>query len=322
MARWSRAAGAGRRTGAGPRPGRGLLSTCVPGVGAAGNVTHVGERAIGAAAAGARTGAAADADLVTEETSRAVDAYGGPFSAAQEREVCERVLGDRRHGLQSLYAGKETTMPDAPQQTPSAAEQWDARYRERERVWSGEPNAVLVREATDLAPGQALDLGCGEGADAVWLARRGWHVTAVDVSRVALRRAAEHAREAGLDGGIDFRWHDLTADFPAGAYDLVTAMFLHSVGAFPREGILRRAVAAVAPGGVLLIAGHAEFPAWHEHPPEVELPSAAETLRALDLPPEGWEVLRAEELPRTVTGPDGRTAELDDAVVKVRRLRA
>lgn len=65
---------------------------------------------------------------------------------------------------------------------------WDARYSEHDRVWSGEPNAVLVEEAAGLEPGTALDLGCGEGADAVWLARRGWRVTAVDVSGVALER--------------------------------------------------------------------------------------------------------------------------------------
>jgi SAM-dependent methyltransferase len=67
---------------------------------------------------------------------------------------------------------------------------WDEMYRTRDRVFSGNPNGVLVAEAAGLPPGQALDVGCGEGADALWLAGRGWHVTAVDVSETALRRAA------------------------------------------------------------------------------------------------------------------------------------
>ncbi|MQA95954.1 MAG: methyltransferase domain-containing protein [Streptosporangiales bacterium] len=111
------------------------------------------------------------------------------------------------------------------------------------------------RPAGELTPGTALDLGCGEGADAIWLAEQGWTVTATDVSKVALDRAAAHARERGVT--VDWRRHDLAESFPEGTYDLVCAFFLHSPVDMPRDGILRSAAAAVAPGGVLLIVGHA-----------------------------------------------------------------
>lgn len=144
--------------------------------------------------------------------------------------------------------------------TRTDAEMWDDRYRGSDRIWSGNPNVVLVREVEGLTPGRALDLGCGEGADAVWLARWGWKVTATDISRVALERAAVHAAEADVADRIDWQWHDLGASFPEGEYDLVSAQFLHSMGDLPRERILRRAALAVAPGGVLLVVGHMASP--------------------------------------------------------------
>nr|WP_231385985.1 class I SAM-dependent methyltransferase [Rhodococcus aetherivorans] len=92
-------------------------------------------------------------------------------------------------------------------------ELWDERYRSRPALWSGEPNRHLVGEAAELEPGLALDVGCGEGADAIWLARRGWRVDGVDVSGVALRRAAEHADRAGAEiaGRITWLHENLTA---------------------------------------------------------------------------------------------------------------
>ena len=204
--------------------------------------------------------------------------------------------------------------------TISAEQYWDARYRTGGRIWSGNPNAVLVREATGLPPGRALDLGCGEGADAVWLARQGWQVTGVDISRVALDRAAEHARDAGVAGRIDWQRHDLAVSFPAGAYDLVSAHFLHSQVEMPRERILRTAAAAVAPGGVLLIVGHADFPPGHPAPhPEVHFPTPDEVLRSLELPDGEWTVLLSEEHEREMTGPDGRPALRRDNALKLRR---
>ncbi|MCK7621689.1 methyltransferase domain-containing protein [Streptomyces sp. RS10V-4] len=213
--------------------------------------------------------------------------------------------------------GTGTAVPDE--------EFWDARYAEQDRIWSGNPNAALVREVGGRAPGTALDLGCGEGADAIWLARQGWRVTAVDVSSVALDRAAAQAAAAGVADRIEWQRHDLTASFPEGGFDLVSAQFLHAPGEVFRAGILRAAASAVAPGGVLLIVGHAGAPPWehgHAHDPAhpVErFPSTGEVLAALALPEQEWEVQRSEEVAHTRTGGDGQPVERVDAVLKVRR---
>jgi len=195
---------------------------------------------------------------------------------------------------------------------------WDARYSENNRIFSGNPNVVLVREVGDLRPGRALDLGCGEGADAIWLAERGWQVTAVDISGVALARAQEHATEAGVT--VDWQKRDLAADFPEGAFDLVSIQFLHFWGTFDREGILRAAAGAVAPGGVLLIEGHMDTGplqrAASDHAPD--LPAPAEVIASLRLGAE-WEVLVAEVHDREQTTPDGVVHHRTDNTVKLRR---
>ncbi|MFE2538513.1 SAM-dependent methyltransferase [Actinacidiphila glaucinigra] len=202
------------------------------------------------------------------------------------------------------------------------AEFWDARYAGSDRVWSGNPNNVLVSEVGGLKPGTALDLGCGEGADAVWLARQGWRVTAVDISRVALERAAGHAKAEGIaEGLIDWQRHDLGETFPEGTYDLVSAQFLHSPNDMPRERILRAAAAAVAPGGVLLVVGHAGFPAWETDPhPEMHFPTPDEVLESLGLPDGEWEVVLTDEHERIQNDPDGRPTTRVDNTLEIRRL--
>ena len=133
---------------------------------------------------------------------------------------------------------------------------WDERYGGEGRTWSGRPNAVLVAEASDLAPGHAVDLGCGEGGDAIWLAERGWQVTAIDFSEAGLRKAAAHAEERGVADRIDFRQADLRTWTPDGEqWDLVTSCFLHLLDdGMPR--VVAQMAEAVAPGGTLLVAGH------------------------------------------------------------------
>lgn len=200
---------------------------------------------------------------------------------------------------------------------------WEERYGENARMWSGRANRALIGAVSALAPGRALDLGCGEGADAIWLARQGWSVTGVDISSTALARAAEDAAAAGIGlDGISWVQADLTAWRPAHSYDLVSASFLHTPEGFDREGVLRRASEAVAPGGHLLLISHAGVPPWadpeahdhHEHMPTVD-----DELRTID--PEGtaWRVEIAEMRRRTAKGPDGEPAELDDNVVLLRR---
>jgi SAM-dependent methyltransferase len=202
---------------------------------------------------------------------------------------------------------------------------WESRYAESDRVWSGEPNAALVREVSGLTPGRALDLGCGEGADAVWLARQGWTVIGTDIAETALARARAHAVEAGVADRTRFEQHVLGTSFPEGTFDLVTASFLHSPDpSFPREAILRRAAAAVAPGGVLLVIGHAGLAPWESYEEgdphlALHLPSAQEVLESLALPEDEWDVLLAAEHDRVQHAPDGETHHRRDNALKVRR---
>lgn len=203
--------------------------------------------------------------------------------------------------------------------TTHAQRYWENFYGEGP-VWPGHPNELLVREVEALPPGTVLDLGCAEGADAVWLARRGWRVTAADVSVIALHRAVAHAAEAGVD--VDWQCHDLSRTFPEGVFDLVCAQYLHTPEEVPgeREAILRRAAAAVAPGGLLLVVGHQLPPRpEHQEPADVHLPTTGEVLAALDLDPAGWRVELEDVVDRVVTRPDGERLVFRDNVLRVRR---
>jgi SAM-dependent methyltransferase len=134
---------------------------------------------------------------------------------------------------------------------------WDARYSEQESIWSGNPNPVLVADASGLMPGRALDIGSGEGADSIWLASRGWNVTGVDISEVALQRAASVASaDPTVASRISWEHHDfLEWSPPEAAFDLVSAQYMHLASA-ENERLFRAMAAAVAPGGTLLIVGH------------------------------------------------------------------
>ena len=134
------------------------------------------------------------------------------------------------------------------------AQEWDTRYTNTPWVWSSDPNMWVVQELEGLRPGRALDLGAGEGRNAVWLARRGWQVDAVDFSRVALRRADELAAANGVQ--VVTREADLTTFEPdEAAYDLVLVVYVHLAHA-DMDGLLRRAARAARPGGTLLLVGH------------------------------------------------------------------
>lgn len=133
---------------------------------------------------------------------------------------------------------------------------YDELYRCAPALWSGRPNRQLVVEASGLRPGTALDAGSGEGGDALWLAERGWRVTAVDFSTVALERAEAQAGTRGLGDRIEWVHADLgTWPPPEGRFDLVTAHYLHASWA-DRTALFRRLAGAVAPGGTLLVVGH------------------------------------------------------------------
>ncbi|MGW4497495.1 class I SAM-dependent methyltransferase [Micromonospora sp. NPDC004336] len=198
---------------------------------------------------------------------------------------------------------------------------WEELYAQRERFWSGRANPVLADVAGSLTPGSVLDLGCGEGGDAIWLAGRGWRVTAVDVAQTALDRASAAATEAGVASRIEFRRHDLTRTFPPGEFDLVSAQFLQSPLEFPRAEVLRSAARAVAPGGRLLVVEHGEVPPWGRHDHHARFPTPQETLAELDLDPDRWVTERLDAPRRQATGPDGQVGTLVDHVVLVRRER-
>jgi SAM-dependent methyltransferase len=205
----------------------------------------------------------------------------------------------------------------------TAAQLWDERYRSRPRVWSGRPNPQLVAEASGLKPGAALDLGCGEGADALWLAGQGWTVTALDVSAVALQRGSEHAREVGLDGNIEWVQQDLATWVPDRQYDLVSAQFLHST-LLPWQQGLRLAAAAVRTGGTLLIVGHHPdgLPTWGNHHSHEQYFTAEEVAQELRIEAPEWRLDVLDSRLRSATGPDGESAELTDAVLRATRLAA
>ena len=197
---------------------------------------------------------------------------------------------------------------------------WEQRYAGEGSIWSGRPNPQLVTEATSLPPGTALDVGCGEGGDVIWLAQQGWRVTGADFSRAGLDRAARHAEEAGVAARCDW-WEVDARTFDAGGreFDLVTTHFLH-----PPDGgmvdVVRRLAAAVAPGGHLLVVGHS--PAAHftqlddAHRGAMFL--AADLLPAL---PADLEPVVVEQRPRRVER-DGQTLDIDDSTLLARRAPA
>ena len=173
---------------------------------------------------------------------------------------------------------------------------WEERYRGSAALWSGRVNPPLVSEAAGLNPGRALDVGCGEGGDVLWLAGRGWQVTGLDWSQVALDRAAEHAASAGLAERVDWVQGDVESwPPPRNAYDLVTAHFLHPTAA-QRGPLLARLAAAVAPGGTLLWVGHPFSQERAEAWGADRFTTASEVAGQLD--PAVWEVVVAESRPR------------------------
>jgi SAM-dependent methyltransferase len=197
---------------------------------------------------------------------------------------------------------------------------WEEHYRERERVWSGGVNVQFADVVADLTPGRALDLGCGEGGDAVWLAERGWHVVAVDISDTALGRAREAADSRGVADRIEFVQLDLSDSFPDGTFDLVSSQFLHSTVRLDRTRILANAAAALRSGGLLVIVDHGSAPPWvskldHRH----EFPSAEEVIAGLDLGAGEFERLRVEAVERQASGPEGQQRPWMDNVMVLRR---
>ncbi|WP_150243582.1 class I SAM-dependent methyltransferase [Nocardiopsis quinghaiensis] len=204
--------------------------------------------------------------------------------------------------------------------TTDAATLWDGFHAARPATADPRPNLRLTEAVAGLPPGRALDLGCGTGGDALWLARRGWHVTAVDVSAVAVERLAGLALSHGLGDLVAAERHDLQTSFPRGRFDLVCAHYLHTPVDLDRASVLRTAAHALRPDGRLLVVDHGSTAPWSwNQDPDVRYPAPREVAAGIGLDPSEWTVERAEEPRRTATGAGGQTAEVTDHVLLVRR---
>ncbi|MEO6510293.1 MAG: class I SAM-dependent methyltransferase [Nocardioides sp.] len=204
---------------------------------------------------------------------------------------------------------------DAPDYFEPAG--WEERYSGEEQVWSGRPNPQLVAEISGLKPGTALDVGCGEGGDVIWLAQQGWQVTGADFLANGLTRAARHAADAGVEDRTSWWQVDARSFDPEGrTFDLVTTHFLHPPDGGMAE-VTRRLASAVAPAGHLLVVGHAPS----SHLPDLDDAHRRAMFLAADLVPAlpaGFEAVVVEQRPRSVTR-DGRTIDIDDSTVLARR---
>jgi SAM-dependent methyltransferase len=194
---------------------------------------------------------------------------------------------------------------------------WDRRYAEAQYIWTATPNRFLVEETAELGPGRALDLACGEGRNAVWLAERGWQVTGVDFSEVALDKARRLAEDRGVSG--EWIASDLLGYTPASqAFDLVLVFYLQ-IPEQERRVVLRRAADAVAPGGTLLIVAHdsANLTDGYGGPQDPRVLHSAPDIVA-DLSGSALDVERAEQVHRPVAvGGEERIAL--DALVRASR---
>ncbi|WP_460366767.1 methyltransferase domain-containing protein, partial [Actinocorallia lasiicapitis] len=257
-------------------------ATEVSGVWIAGNVADPKAQLITAAAAGLAAGAAINAALVAEEIDRAVKVA-------------------RRGG----WVYDEAF--------------WEERYRTADRVWSGDANRQLVTETAGLAPGTALDVGCGEGGDALWLAGRGWRVHGVDISATALTRAAAHAADLGLADRTSWARADVFDWTPDGVYDLVTAQFMH-LPEEHRTPLFARLADAVAPGGSLVLVGHhpRDLENDDHHGARRDMLFTPEEL-AENLDPAVWEFTTVETRERKGLEHEGTDVVKYDAVLRARR---
>jgi SAM-dependent methyltransferase len=234
-----------------------------------------------------------------------------------------QAMGDGGPVTNDIAAGSPA--PDASSSAggyvgdPAVRAKWDSRYAERQQLWSGRPNGALVAEIAGLTPGRVLDVGCGEGADAVWLARGGWDVTALEVSGLALERAAGHARDAG----VAVHWvHAGLAEaaLPPASFDLVSAQY-PALLRTPDAAAERALLAAVAPGGVLLLVHHAGMDTQPVHDADFDPADYVWPTMVAALLDDRWEVEVDEQRPRVA--PDGGAGahHTDDLVLRARRLR-
>ena len=207
---------------------------------------------------------------------------------------------------------------------PSAVElEWDHRYG-GDPMWSGNPNGTLVREITDLSPGRALDVGAGEGGDAIWMAEQGWHVTASDISAEGLAQVEARANARGL--AVDLLRADVSvlSAFPHEAFDLVSAQYV-PIPRSPDDRGIQNLLTAVAPGGTLLVVGHdleamrrEQAPQDHGTLRDIDAVVRLDDIAAVLAETPGWEIEVHEKRPRPAGAASSHHVE--DLVLRARRL--
>lgn len=193
---------------------------------------------------------------------------------------------------------------------------WEQVLREHpDKVAAKAPSPYVVEEAADLPPGRALDAGCGHGAEALWLAGRGWTVTAVDFSPSALAQGRSTADALGIAERIDWLEGDLGTWAPEpGAFDLVSCLYVHVAGEVTE--MITRLAAGVAPGGTLLLVGHQPVdPATGLPTPAADQVQVSVGDARSALPEDDWAISVAEERVRPAAGSGV------DAVIRASRRR-
>lgn len=260
---------------------------------------------------------------VVEVDETGQTAVRGLFAAGNLTDPSMQVLQAAAHGSRVgamiAFSLAEDDMRD-PIRSSGAQTEWDHRYGDQHRVWSTNPNGTLVAEVAALVPGRVLDVGAGEGADALWLAAQGWDVTASDVSGNALARITDEAHDRGLAVRcVRTDANDLAA-FTNEAYDLVSMQY-GSIPRTPDQRGLDNLLSAVAPGGTLLIVGHDLTPLaapvdvatqTHIFDPHAYL-GVDEAVAALARTP-GWRIDAHETRPRPVGAIS--THHVDDVVLR------
>ncbi len=216
------------------------------------------------------------------------------------------------------YVAPMTEEPEIPVMDQAF---WDGRYSSADKIWSGDPNPHLVSDIADLEPGRALDVGAGEGADAIWLAEQGWAVVAIDISPVALERGRSEAAHRGADIAERITWMHLDAladPLPDGPFDLISLHFMH-FRPVDRTPLFKRCIEAVASGGVLQIVAHhpSDLDTSVRRPKLPELFYTADEL--IDLLDDRWSVIASDARPRQTTDAEGQTVTIHDTVLVARR---
>ncbi len=258
---------------------------------------------------------------VIETNNRGVTAIPGIYAAGNVADVSHQVLQAAAEGSRIAAAiNADLAEEDASRALAALpgdnVDDWDRRYASEPQRWSGHPNGSLAVEIGHVSSGAALDVGCGEGADAIWLAQRGWDVTAIDFSQVALDRATRVAEDAGVE--VDWVRADIAIEPPARRrYDLVSVHY-PALRHTPGDDAIHAIIDAVAPGGTLLIVGHhldgSEHHQHHGFDPSdyVQPTDVAEHLDG------AWTVQVQEVRPRTrPAGSEG--PDVPDVILRARR---